>query len=353
MQDSQYKFRIFLNEKILYKFVIIYLLWWYLNEAVHDVFIIFRNLKKDTKKYKLNVFSILYNTLIKYPFMGFLPSSYFKHKLYENSYNDYLSFCKVYPVMIKKNRRKLYLFDNKLLFKLHLENKIEQSKLVAFYNHLNKKIIHYAKPSKDKVVLKPVKGSRGKGIKIVSSAGFEEVLKKYRKSYIVEDFIEQHHFLNDIFSESVNTTRVLTLKNKEKIEVISMILKVGRSSSNHVDNIISGGIPIFINLESGMLSKAHFYKDHDHIEYKSHPETKFEFYKKMLPFFKEIKEIAINAHQLFPSCAIIGWDIAITENGPVIVEGNGLPDVANMQICDPLKDRLEPLFEIKEKDKFI
>lgn len=334
---------------ILYKFIIIYLIWWYIDEALNDLFIIFKNLKKDVNTKNLNVFQIIYNTLIKYPLIGFLPSSYFKYKLYQNSYKNYLPFCKIYPQIAKKNSQDLYLFDNKLLFKLYLDNKIKQPKLIAFYNHRNNQIIHYAKPSTDKVVLKPIRGAGGKGIKIISSKGFNEVLKNYQRSYLVEDFIEQHDFLNKIFSKSVNTVRVLTFKDKEKIEVISLILKVGISSTSHADNIFKGGIPIPIDPDSGILLKAHFYKDHDHINYRKHPETNFEFQEKILPFFKEVKEIAINAHKLFPKSVIVGWDIAITENGPIVVEGNGLPDIPNMQICDPFKHKLTPFFKKKEK----
>jgi len=348
--DAKYVKKFQKKMPIFYKFIKIYLIWWYIDEAIKDVFVIFQNLKKDVNTKNLNVFSIIYNTLIKYPLMGFLPSSYFKYKLYENSYKDYFSFCEIYPRISKKNSQDLYLFDNKLLFKLYLDKKIKQTKLIAYYNYRNNKIIHYTTPSKDKVVLKPIKGAGGKGISIISSKGFNEVLKKCQKNYLVEDFIEQNDFLKKIFSKSVNTVRVLTYKDKEKIKVISLILKVGISSTGYVDNIVRGGVPIAIDLGSGMLLKAHFYKNHDHIKYSKHPETKFEFQGKILPFFKEVKEIAINAHKLFPKSVVIGWDIAITENGPIIVEGNGLPDIVNMQICDPFKHKLTSIFKEKEEN---
>jgi hypothetical protein len=329
---------------IFYKFIIIYLIWWYIDEFLKDSIVIFKNLKNDINTKKLNVLSILYNSFIKYPLMGFLPSSYFKYELYQNSYKNYISFCKIYPILAKKNSQDLYLFDNKLMFKLYLDQKIKQTKLIAFFNPKDKKIIHYEKPRTDKVVIKPIKGATGKGFKIISSKRFIDNLKKYKKSSLVEDYIEQHKFLNKIFSKSVNTLRVLTFKDKEKIQIISMILKVGTSSTNHVDNIGRGGIPIAIDLDLGILLKAHFYKDHNHFQYIRHPETNYEFQGKILPFFQEVKDMAIKAHEMFPKCAIVGWDIAITENGPLLVEGNGLPDIPVMQICDPFKEKLNPFF---------
>jgi len=112
------------QKKILffYKFMTIYLIWWYIDETLNDAIIIFKNLKKDVNTKNLKILSILYNSLIKYPLIGFTPSSYFKYKLYENSYKDYLSFSTIYPIIAKQNSQDLYLLDNKLFFKKYLIN---------------------------------------------------------------------------------------------------------------------------------------------------------------------------------------------------------------------------------------
>ena len=41
----------------------------------------------------------------------------------------------------------------------------------------------------------------------------------------------------------------------------------------------------------------------------------------------EAVDLALRAHQTFPSVHFIGLDIAISQDGPVLVEGNGLPDL--------------------------
>ena len=43
-----------------YKFIIIYLIWWYIDEALKDAFILFRNLKKDVNKKNLKILSIFF-----------------------------------------------------------------------------------------------------------------------------------------------------------------------------------------------------------------------------------------------------------------------------------------------------
>jgi len=42
-------------------------------------------------------------------------------------------------------------------------------------------------------------------------------------------------------------------------------------------------------------------------------------------------ELAARAHRIFPDYALIGWDIAILEDGPILIEGNGNPDMDIIQ----------------------
>jgi len=159
------------------------------------------------------------------------------YRLYENSYKDYLTFFNYISKSISKNKHMPHLLDNKLCFKLHLSDKISTPNLVAHFEYHNKKITHYAEPSSDKLVLKPIIGLWGKGTKVVTTNGFTEALKSCSKSYIVEDFIKQHDFLNEIFNGSVNTIRIITIKMNEDIIVISAILRVGTISTKKTTNL--------------------------------------------------------------------------------------------------------------------
>jgi hypothetical protein len=50
-----------------------------------------------------------------------------------------------------------------------------------------------------------------------------------------------------------------------------------------------------------------------------------------LPHWDEVKALAVRAHAAFAGRLMIGWDIAITEDGPVVIEGNRGPDMDLMQ----------------------
>jgi hypothetical protein len=42
----------------------------------------------------------------------------------------------------------------------------------------------------------------------------------------------------------------------------------------------------------------------------------------LIPCFDEVKKIVLDAAGYIPSLRLVGWDVGIGENGPVIIEGN-------------------------------
>ena len=334
--------------EVLYIIDISTALLWYIWLWTLGSFLVLKNIKRDVQKCNLHSFSILYNALIKYPLLGFEPSQFFEYKLYKNSYKEYMT---IYDTLVKireinkKDPYKPYLLDNKLSFKMHINDRVRFPKLIAYYNHRNKKIKFYDKPSNNKVVIKNLLGGGGVGVWIASADNYIDILKKNRfKSKIAEEFIMQHNFLNEIFNGSVNTVRCITVQNNESIYLLNTTLKVGVKKSKGKDNVHFGGFCIEIDMETGKLGIGRpFYPEN--IEYKCHPETKFKFYGKTLPYYNELKQIAIDAHKCFPMYTIIGWDIAISETGPVVIEGNRVPYFKLGEIHEPLKKKILPFIK--------
>lgn len=62
-----------------------------------------------------------------------------------------------------------------------------------------------------------------------------------------------------------------------------------------------------------------------------HPNTGAQIAGATLHRWDEVRAFAIAAHKVFGDRVIVGWDIAVTPDGPVLVEGNGAPDLDIMQ----------------------
>ena len=54
---------------------------------------------------------------------------------------------------------------------------------------------------------------------------------------------------------------------------------------------------------------------------------KKDIYGFKVPFYEEACQMVKEASKVVPSVRYVGWDVAITNKGPVIIEGNCFPGV--------------------------
>ena len=48
---------------------------------------------------------------------------------------------------------------------------------------------------------------------------------------------------------------------------------------------------------------------------------------RIVPLWNELAQLAVMAHSMVPERVLIGWDLTLTAERPVILEGNSFPDV--------------------------
>jgi hypothetical protein len=127
--------------------------------------------------------------------------------------------------------------------------------------------------------------------------------------------------LDELSGKGLSTVRVVTVRDTHgRIEVplASFRMAVG---SLVADNFGGGGLASPVGLDDGQLGSAVF-KARPGV-FVSHPDSGATILGRRLPHWPEVKRLAAAAHQEFKMLPSIGWDIAITDDGPVIVEGNG------------------------------
>ena len=142
------------------------------------------------------------------------------------------------------------------------------------------------------------------------------------KQYLIEEAVVQHHIMNTLCASSVNTLRIVTLTVNNESHFLYALLRVG-SGHNHVDNISSGGMYTLIG-KDGILEFPAFC-DKTGLYYDRHPVTQTAFRGFVIPMFNEAVELCLKAAQVKPGLSYIGWDVAITPDKPVLIEGNILP----------------------------
>ena len=149
----------------------------------------------------------------------------------------------------------------------------------------------------------------------------------------VETVIRQHEDMAAIHPQSVNTCRIVTVCRNGKASFFTGFVLVGMGGGC-VSNVHSGGMFVAFD-ENGQLGSCGITSlTWGGKAYEKHPDTGVEFAKCRIPFFKDAVDLALRAHLTMPTIRSIGWDIAITPTGPVIIEGNRRWATAEHQMFD-------------------
>ena len=179
----------------------------------------------------------------------------------------------------------------------------------------------------DKVFYKPVDKSRGKGMRAVDKSMFTKEMAEETAGHaiLLEQYIVQHPAM-DLGCKSVNTLRLTTLIDKEgKVHVLKAMLRCGIGDSV-VDNFCSGGVAYPIDLQTGVVEDSGIRLVYDSIDpIYIHPGTDIMMLGRAIPFWKETVDLVEQAALSEPRLRFIGWDVAITPQGPELVEGNTFP----------------------------
>lgn len=181
---------------------------------------------------------------------------------------------------------------------------------------------------------KKMSGQGGEGafaVKIKDSKLYikekEVTLDEFKKKisdgdlYLLQERIIQHPKMSELHPDSVNSIRIITFNNNGKVEVFSAAIRIGSKGSS-VDNWAKGAIAAGIDLDTGKLKSEGFFKPGYGGRVEKHPDTGVTLRDFEIPFFSESVRLTLNLHTYLYGIHSIGWDIAITENGPVFIEGN-------------------------------
>jgi hypothetical protein len=169
--------------------------------------------------------------------------------------------------------------------------------------------------------------------------------------YVSTAFEIQARYANTIFPHSCNTLRILTLWDYDKDIpfIAATVHRFGTSRSTPLDSWHGGqgGICASVNPVTSMLGQAVMATENlDLIWCSSHPETGEQIEGVVIPHLADCLQGVLAAASHFPYCPLIGWDVAVTENGFSIIEPNPLPSFRVWQIHEPLliNDRARQFF---------
>lgn len=172
---------------------------------------------------------------------------------------------------------------------------------------------------------KPADGMCGRGIEKLDRRDFtlpelRAHLEENRLT-VLEECVVQHHELMELHPCSVNTCRVISLTKNGETNIVAAYLRIG--NGRHVDNFNNGGMVVPVEEDTGEIIYPALDKSGRLFEV--HPMTGVPIKGFKVPLWDEVLELVKEAGQVVPQVGIVGWDVSVTENGPLLIEGNDYP----------------------------
>ena len=141
------------------------------------------------------------------------------------------------------------------------------------------------------------------------------------RTLIVQRRIENHPALAGYSAAAACTARIVTARPlRGAPQAISAVLRMPRAGSV-VDNLSAGGIAAPIELGTGTLGRA-FGDDATVAPFADHPDSGAPIEGRVLPDWSAAVALVLHAHRQFPNTGSIGWDVAFTAEGPILIEAN-------------------------------
>lgn len=277
------------------------------------------------------------------------------HRNKDQSYRDtFISVRKHYPIITKElgqNVEDTEFFDDKGLFNRNFKDIKGIDTLDLRVDELEsfKKFIS----ENPEFFIKTVDGYGGHEVKRVLRNEYpnmndEELYRHFKnnKYYVIEQKIIQHSEMCKLSVNSVNTLRVVTMKDKDNNITAPFVISRISLTESFLDNATLGGGYCIVG-KDGIIH--HDYEAVNPIirTYDKNPINGFKFKGFKFPYFQESINLCIEASKRCKG-HLIGWDIAISENGPVLIEANIGPGCDFLQTYNQLDEKHGRIKEFEE-----
>lgn len=210
--------------------------------------------------------------------------------------------------------------------------------------------VHRCRP--DGLVLKPAGGSQGRGLVILDELDHDTGRARTRTGeettladalegldpggaggfpgHLVQEPLRSHPELAALAPWTTNTLRVVTIVTADgEGHVQGAVTTLGRRG-RMANNWHQGGVNVTVDVASGVLGRGVVLEPLRWTD--RHPDTDERFVGVRVPWWDEVIDVCLRAARLLPGARSIGWDVVVTQDGPVLLEANTGWDVRHLQI---------------------
>ncbi len=232
----------------------------------------------------------------------------------------------MYQYQLRMNPKgKREVLEDKIRFLNHFRPFVKRSFFgLAEFKEDDSKANEMLRNSSGRLVLKGSHGQIGAQVEVVKGEDYTPsslIAYMRSKSYdLIEEYIVQHPELMELSPSGLNTVRVFTQLHQGNVEFLGARLRISVNST--VDNMAAGNLAAPVDINSGMVFGPGVYSDITKQDQESHPVTGKKIHGFIVPYWREVIDLAEKAALMTIENKSVGWDIAVTPTGPELVEGN-------------------------------
>ena len=284
-------------------------------------FSIINEIHKKTNKSRILIFFDIIRTVIKFG-NGYMD--YFEFEFYLLNDEERQTYITAYinNNIVKKynDKEEMQKFDDKITFNNTYKRFLKRD-FIDLNNSTQKEFEDFLRKHR-KIICKIPDGTGGKGIRVIEidkKTKYDQLYNdlKIDNLVLVEEYLVQHEEMNRLYDNSVNTLRIITFLDENGVHILKTILKIG--NGGHVDNFSSGGMYTFVD-ENGKVYVPAI--DEKGNIFEEHPISKTKIVGFEIPMYDEVVKLISEVGKINDKVRYVGWDVAISEKGPVLIEGN-------------------------------
>ncbi|WP_342078077.1 sugar-transfer associated ATP-grasp domain-containing protein [Yoonia sp. SS1-5] len=150
----------------------------------------------------------------------------------------------------------------------------------------------------------------------------KEIFDDYPEGYLLQDAVTQHGDMRALAGDAVGSVRMVTVHDATGAHVLYTLWKIPSPAAMSDNFWQDGSMLAHIDANAGKVTQCRRGVGLNAEDIETHPVSAQPIVGFKLPHWEAARKLVMDTHSVFPDLGVIGWDVGISADGPVIIEGN-------------------------------
>lgn len=153
----------------------------------------------------------------------------------------------------------------------------------------------------------------------------DEIVRDYQRGFVFQDAIGQDAEVSSIVGSALGCVRIVTVADEPSPRVLYAIWKIPAPDAMSDNFWQKGSMLAHIDIKTGQITEVRRGTGLDTEMLDTHPVSGKKLIGFSIPNWDDAVKLAKSAHSISPENGVLGWDIGLSKDGPVVIECNSNP----------------------------